>query len=118
MKRSGHGVSAAVLAAVYLFTILVSAEAHHHNEDVVGWRAVSVIADHADADHCRHVPLGAHTDCALCLSSTRKAAGVIASSAGLSLRLIGALICSVPDVRRHQFPFFSSSPRRAPPFLS
>lgn len=86
---------------------------HHHDEDVWGSGNVT-LGQHEDADHCHHIPVGEHTDCALCASSNTKAV-VVSSGLTLGNSLVGRIEFVIQDSAYRSYHFLSSQPHRGPP---
>jgi hypothetical protein len=103
-----------VILVVYCFGLAVPM-VHHHAEDATGSGRYTV-APHADADHCKHIPIAAHDDCALCSTHNGKAAAAVSYTPIFSSP-VRALTFLVQDPYSHRLHFLSSQTHRGPPSL-
>jgi len=73
------------------------------------------VTDHSDADHCKHLPLGEHSQCAICLASQSRIS--IEPSAEINLgvlELVGRCVAE-HTLTSQQNPLSDSFYRRGPP---
>ena len=86
----------------------------HFDFDTVSAAAHTRLTQHEDADHCTHLPIGDHSQCAICISSQQRTS-VEPTSVGLhELQVIGLsgaeqIVCSFLSL--HSDSFY----RRGPP---
>jgi hypothetical protein len=104
----------AALLFVYCIGIAVPLE-HRHNEDATGTGAAAV-SQHADADHCRHLPVAAHADCAVCAASVGRAVVVTTGTAVVS-PLADEIHYTTLGYIASPFHFLSTQSHRGPPSL-
>jgi hypothetical protein len=114
MKTVLGKYGAFALFIVYSIGIVMPME-HHHAEDATGSGRVTV-TQHEDADHCKHIPLSAHDDCALCSTHNGRTAAAVSYTPIFSttVRTVGFLL---QDPYFHSLLFLSSQTHRGPPNL-
>ena len=108
-----------ILAVTILACQLASVSSWHsaHIEDLFSYgQARAQITTHADADHCKHIPLSEHTQCGICASiHGRISIEPVSVNLGL-LSVVGYLVAATSTCSTQRLPF-DSFYRRGPPAL-
>jgi len=108
-----------ILAVAILACQLASLSSWHsaHIDDLFSYgRAQAQVSAHADADHCKHIPLSEHTQCGLCTSiHSRISLEPISDNLGL-LEVVGQYVAASSTCSTQFLPL-DSFYRRGPPSL-
>ena len=108
-----------ILAIAILACQLASLSSWHtaHVEDLFSYGpAKAQVSTHADADHCKHIPLSEHTQCGICSSvHSRISLEPVNHNIGL-LSLVGHLVAVSSTCSTQVLPL-DSFYRRGPPSL-
>lgn len=88
----------------------------HFHLDFFSGPAQEKLIPHADADHCKHLPLSDDSQCTICLSAHSRISVEPVSVTPGSLHFVGRLAAADPATSAHH-PLLDSFYRRGPPFL-
>ena len=88
-----------------------------HIEDLFWYgQAQAQVSTHADADHCKHLPLSEHTQCGICTSiHSRISLEPVSDNLGL-LQVVSHIVPAASTCSAQLLPF-NSFYRRGPPSL-
>jgi hypothetical protein len=88
----------------------------HHDFELLGGTTQQTVTSHADADHCKHLPLTEHSHCAVCQSAQSR---ITPEPLSLGTTDVGFVPYFVPTrtSATSQSHLFESFSRRGPPFL-
>ena len=63
----------------------------HFDFDIFSASAHTRLTQHEDADHCTHLPIGDHSQCAICISSQQRISVEPTNIGLLQLQILGSL---------------------------